>query len=388
MKKGISTLISFVLLLLISIVAIYLVLNIIKPTVEMVFESAAMNEADQNMQLLDNLIREVASEGTGSLRSVLIKVSDGDYRLLNTSGNFTGAFQFKIDLKHSPFEAPMFKKIGNLKYTAGMNSAGLVGYWKFDEGNGTLLKDWSYENDGTIYNGSVSCANPPNSDGCPVWVDGKFGRALNFDGIDDFVEIGYDDSIGVENGDFVLEAWIKGTHSQKDEKIYVLTLQDDFGFIISFGLNNESLGMWCRFTDNSNATAYLGHDVLDGTWHHVVVKRSDNTYYFYDNGVFINSSTQTKNLMSQKTVRTIGGWNATSGNFNGTIDEVRIYNRALSEEEIKENYNARPSNYQVVLEYSRIALTGNLKLGKGTHKICIEKIGELNNKPLVEIAAC
>jgi hypothetical protein len=388
MGKGISTIISFVLLLLISIVAIYLVLNIIKPTLERVFESAAINEADQNMQLLDNLVREVASEGTGSMRSVLLKVSDGDYRILNTSGNFSGAIQFKIDLKHSPFEAPMFKKIGNLKYTAGMNSAGLVGYWKFDEGNGTFVKDWSYDNDGTIYNGSLSCANPPNSDGCPAWIDGKFGRALSFDGIDDFVEIGYDELIGVENGDFVLEAWIKGTHSQKDEKIYVLTLQDDFGFIVSFGLDSESLGMWYRFTDNSGGTFYLGHDVLDGTWHHVVVKRSGNNYYFYDNGIFIDSSTQTKDLKSQKTVRTIGGWDATSGNFNGTIDEVRIYNRALSEEEIKENYNARASNYQVVLEYNRIILTGNLKLGKGTHKLCIEKIGELNNKPLVKIAAC
>ncbi|MEM5879444.1 MAG: hypothetical protein QXU74_03050, partial [Candidatus Aenigmatarchaeota archaeon] len=67
---------------------------------------------------------------------------------------------------------------------------------------------------------------------------------------------------------------------------------------------------------------------------------------------------------------------------------VTIYNRALTEEEIKENYDAKASNYQVVLEYSKIVLTGALKLGRGTHKLCIEKIGELNNKPLVKITVC
>ncbi|MEM5854323.1 MAG: hypothetical protein QW228_08210, partial [Candidatus Aenigmatarchaeota archaeon] len=173
MGKGISPLIGIVMMILISVTAIYLGLAIIRPTVEKAYEQALINEADQNLKLLDNVIREVASEGVGSLRTVILKVSDGSYKLINTSGNFYGALQFKIELKQSPFSVPMFKKVGNLKYTAGMNAIGLIGYWKFDEGSGTIAEDISgYENHGTLYNGSSICGNPPLAGaGCPEWVD-------------------------------------------------------------------------------------------------------------------------------------------------------------------------------------------------------------------------
>jgi len=156
MVKGVSPIISFVLLVLISISAIYLVLYVAKPTIDRAYESAAMNEAGQNMQLLDNAIREVASEGTGGLRKIVMKVSDGNYRVVNTSGNFTGALQYKIDLKYSPYTAPMLKKVGDVKYTAGMNAIGLVGYWNFNERNGTTVADSSgYGNDGIFYEEGV-----------------------------------------------------------------------------------------------------------------------------------------------------------------------------------------------------------------------------------------
>ena len=63
----------------------------------------------------------------------------------------------------------------------------LVLYLDFDEGTGSIAYDKSdYGNDGILYNGSVSCYDDgTQNNGCPTWVEGKFGKALSFDGVDD-----------------------------------------------------------------------------------------------------------------------------------------------------------------------------------------------------------
>jgi len=76
----------------------------------------------------------------------------------------------------------------------------LVGWWRFNNETGenlTLFKDWSsYGNDGT----SMGMNHP-------TLVSGKFGSALSFDGVDDFVDCGNDASLNI-TGDITIEAWI------------------------------------------------------------------------------------------------------------------------------------------------------------------------------------
>jgi hypothetical protein len=383
MEKGIAPLIAFGLVVLISTIGIYLALNTIKPALDRAFESAVMNEADQNMQILDNLIKEVASEGIGSSRSFVLKVSDGNYKIVNTSGDFTGAIQFKIGLKQSPFAAPMFKKVGNLKYSVGMTTAGLVGYWKFDEGNGTKVKDSSdHGNDGIVYNGSEICASPPISEaGCPEWVDGKFGRGLSFDGLDDYVNCSITESLNISYA-ITLEAWVKEQGYENNP--YVLTKESGYsGWTIHIYSPNN---MTYSYVYNGSAAATVGFGLIPlNEWHHLatVVNTNENYIRSYKDGASFEFVPWVGGFISS------GPTNLRFGvNFNGSVDEVRVYNRALSEEEIKENHHVQASNYQIVLEYEGIILTGNLRVGRGEHKICIEKIGELNNKPLVKITTC
>jgi hypothetical protein len=385
MKKGVSTIISFVLLLLISVIAVYLALNVVKPTVERVFESAAMNEAELNIQILDNLIREVASEGTGSLRSVVLKVSDGEYRIINTSGNFTGAIQFEIELKHSPYTAPMLKRVGNLKYSVGINPLGLVGYWNFNERNGTFVADSSgYGNDGTLYNESVICSGGD----CPTWIDGKYGSALSFDGANDYVNVGTGSGLDLTEA-FTLEMWYKPISIQTGTKTIVgrgLTTSDVGGYAIKI----EDGKFRGYFYDSSwHYTPLSSITASPGTWYHIVLTYDKANLKLYLNGN-LDSSTQFTSPVNAPTnaVLNFGRWTNGSQYTNGIIDELKIYSRALTGREVKENYDAKASNYQVALEYNKIIITGNLKLGKGTHKLCIEKIGELNNKPLIKITAC
>lgn len=72
----------------------------------------------------------------------------------------------------------------------------LVGFWAFDEGNGKTVKDHSGNgNDGQIK-------------GDPQWIDSQVGKALKFDGIDDYLEIPNSDPLNVGTNDFTLVAWL------------------------------------------------------------------------------------------------------------------------------------------------------------------------------------
>jgi len=387
MEKGVSPIISMILLVLVSISAVYLVLFVAKPTIDRAYESADMNEAEKNLELLDNLIREVASEGTGSHRSVVLKVSDGDYRTVNMSGNFTGALQYKIDLKYSPYTAPMLKKVGNVKYTAGMNGIGLTMYLNLDDGNGTTAADSSdYNNYGVIYNGTTSCANPSTSGaGCPEWVDGNFRKALKFDGVNDFANVSHSVSLQPSSsGTISVSVWINSSFSGQNSTIVIKNYDDTQ---LSYDL--ELYEGKCCFSVNATQSAACWDTLLAANeWAHLVGVYNGTHNLIYVNGALKNSSSYVNGIKSSSSPLLIGRKNIWGNYFNGTIDEVRIYKKALTADEIKENYNTKPSNYQVFLEYSKIIITGNVKIGGGEHKLCIEKIGELNNKPLVRITAC
>lgn len=84
-RKGIAQMISYVLVIAISVAAMSLVLLWGRPVLDRAFESATVNEALNNMNILSNAIREVASEGAGSLRTVRLNVGGGSYRADNAS---------------------------------------------------------------------------------------------------------------------------------------------------------------------------------------------------------------------------------------------------------------------------------------------------------------
>jgi len=201
--------------------------------------------------------------------------------------------------------------------TVTAKQAGLVGCWSFDEGSGAAAHDSSgNDNHGALYNG-------------PAWVDGKSGKALNFDGFDDYVEVADSDSLDI-TGEITIEAWIK-------PKEYTHT-----GWVVSksdayyFALGSASMLNHVQFElQVDETTSYLtwSNGVINlNEWNHIAVTvNSTNNLIFYINGV-------------QDTVRDgwavygVSGYNLKIGpRFNGTIDEVRIYNRSLTEEEIIAN---------------------------------------------------
>lgn len=390
MEKGISPFISTVLLLVIAISAISISINIFRTTAEKAYESSSIYEAERNLQILNELIKEVASEGVGSLRNVIITVSDGRYKLINASGNFNGAIVYKLELKQSPFPSSMFQKIGNLKYSTSISTAGLIGYWNLNEGNGTFVKDLSgYENNGFVYNGEEICASPPMNEDCPKWVESKYVRGLKLDGENEFVKV--EDKNLPLNSSFTVSVVFSYQKKTSPENSTILSksfgseANDTFSFLID-NANN----LFVR-VGNGSEFQFLssGSEIEEGKFYEAVLifDSEKNQYKLYLNGAeksSLNVPSGWKPAQHDGALY-FGAWQNQDW-FNGTVDEVKIYSRSLSLEEVKEM--SSPSNFQVVLEYRKIVLVGELNIGKGRQKICIQKIGESNNSPAVKIEAC
>ena len=200
----------------------------------------------------------------------------------------------------------------------------LVGLWHFDEGSGTTAFDSSgNDNDGTLYN-FVS----PHG-----WVPGMFGNALSFDGADDYVNAGSDAGFDF-TGKFTVEAWINGEF----EAYYDLMVFRGYSNW-AFGYFRTGRLMFGETAWNSLWTRHIYSDTLSwtpGQWYHIAVVYDTvgKTADFYRDGVPVGvgkQSTDKFGITNSGDV-TIGYPHSVS--FNGIIDEVRIWNTALTADQL------------------------------------------------------
>jgi hypothetical protein len=204
---------------------------------------------------------------------------------------------------------------------------GVVGSWHFDEGSGTIAYDSSgNNNNGTLYNS-------------PSWVDGKFGKALSFDGVDDYVEIPDAPSLQITNA-ITISAWLKFPVGVASGKGVVQKYPGggDYDYMLYLSLN----GYPSIYFKNPAGTAFATNypvDHRDNNWHHWVGTFDGRYLKIYVDGVLRNTTDTggtTIRVTSGQPLHIMHGW---SGYLNGIIDEVHIYNRALSGEEIQDLYN-------------------------------------------------
>jgi hypothetical protein len=202
------------------------------------------------------------------------------------------------------------------------SSNGVISWWTF---NNNVL-DSVGSNDGIRYN---------FTDG---YGTGKYGQALEFNSTaEQFIDIGNDSSLNFGTGDFSIEAWIKTNSSSR--------------FLGKLDLNG--VGYYLAILDgtfefgiNDNESEYIdvvGTAVIDDDdWHHIVGVRNETTGYVYVDGIFDNN--QTNALFGD--IGNNGGFilgtdtsDLSSSFVNGTIDNARIWDRALSETEIASLYS-------------------------------------------------
>jgi type II secretory pathway pseudopilin PulG len=95
--KGISQLVSFALTMLFVVISATITLSVILPTFERMQDSSLVNEARQNLELINSVIKEVAAESQGSKRTVTLRVTDGEYRVNTTSETLYWEHELRSD---------------------------------------------------------------------------------------------------------------------------------------------------------------------------------------------------------------------------------------------------------------------------------------------------
>ncbi|MHC4561075.1 MAG: LamG-like jellyroll fold domain-containing protein, partial [Planctomycetota bacterium] len=214
-----------------------------------------------------------------------------------------------------------------LRVCSTSGDASLIGWWMLDETAGLTARDSS----GNRSDGTLTLMNPAQD-----WVTGKIGGALDFDGSNDYVDCGNDASLDITD-EITLSTWIKMSSRPArnhwsdvlwKEGVYALYLtgQEDTETVLSayFVLNTGTIDTW------KDADILLPLN----NWIHVVVTFDGTDAKGYVNGVLNLTKNKAGTIVTDTGSLTIG--RSDDEYFEGYVDDVRLYNRALSPDEIAE----------------------------------------------------
>lgn len=211
---------------------------------------------------------------------------------------------------------------GNAKFDA----TSAVGLWFFDEGAGKEAKDSSEK----ANTGQISGAK---------WVDGKFDKALEFDGVDDIVDCGIAESLNIAKGSFGL--WLKfgAKPSALGHAVNPLAKSEQYWIHGSSAVNNDP--------DNSiqvkigvGGTRYIattGANFIEtGVWYHVFGTYDGKALKLYVDGEEEGEDTKPSgDIDKTANILAIGTWSARVDFFQGAIDEVVVTTQVLTANEIQ-----------------------------------------------------
>jgi chitodextrinase len=208
-------------------------------------------------------------------------------------------------------------------------STGLVAAYGFNEGSGTTVSDAS----GNGNNGTVSGA---------IWSSsGKYGSALTFNGSSAVVTIGNAASLQLTTA-MTLEAWVDPTVVNSAWRDVIYKGNDNY-FLEGTSQVSSVPGAGGTFGTADDLT--LGTAALPvNTWTHLASTYDGATLRLYVNGVQVDSLAQTGNIVTSANPLQIGGDSLYGQYFAGMIDEVRIYNVALTAAQIQTDMNTPLGN--------------------------------------------
>jgi PKD repeat protein len=245
---------------------------------------------------------------------------------------YAGAGTYTVTLTvNGPGGANTTSKAGYISVsTPPAPSTGLVAAYSFNDGAGSTLTDAS----GAGNHGTISGAQWTNA--------GRYGKALVFDGVNDWVTISDSSSLDLTTG-MTLEAWIypialnggstNGWRSvilkqQSSQLAYALYANSDNNRPSGYVYTSSDLGVF------GNAQLPLN------TWKHLATTYDGSVQRLYVNGSQVGSRSIGGSIKTSGGPLRLGGNSIWGEYFNGRIDEVRVYNKALTASQIQTDMNA------------------------------------------------
>jgi hypothetical protein len=212
-----------------------------------------------------------------------------------------------------------------------------IGVWHLDEGSGI------YANDASGYNNRGILGQDGMGTDVPTWTTGKFTNALNFDGSNDRVTCGNRPILNVTTG-LTVSAWIYADTWRDMGRIvskwsgssigraYIFWLDNGWPNMLRFGVYDQGSGM--DYVSTTSSTTFLTNQ-----WYHVV-GTFDSTYLkiYVDGQLAASKTTFADYLRASNTELAIGGEPTGGYTFDGKIDEVAVFNRGLTAQEVLDMY--------------------------------------------------
>ena len=206
-----------------------------------------------------------------------------------------------------------------------------VGVWLLDEGSGDMVNDLSNNgNDGQFVSE-------------PQWIDGVFGTALDFDGLDDMVPVGQNEVLRIETG--TMMNWINMATNQGDIGLSSMTIPYDDGPAWDAPYRSLGLGTWqgqLRYwiaINGQNQEIQPGI-IEKGRWYHEAITFDGEVRRAYLDGELKEElAGKGKITYGRPTPTAVIGSASTAVPrelFNGDLDEIAIFNVVLSEDDINE----------------------------------------------------
>jgi hypothetical protein len=252
-------------------------------------------------------------------------ITEDDFNVTVSDEGVTEIWFYSVD-SNSNFEQPT-KKI-----TVKIKTGKIVGEWRFDDETGEFAEDTS---------GNTNTGTLTNMDSVTAWVARKSGTALQFDGIDDYVDCGNDASLDITDA-ITIELWLNPNVAGEGGPNAGPVAKAETGVDASWQLRYNAPGDYMGFQFNGDPEGStwvsVNQNLTPGEWYHIAGTFDGTTIRCYLNGLETDTNLLSA-IKSGNATLFIGqdGW----GNiFNGAIDEVKIYNRALTVEEVRADYEA------------------------------------------------
>jgi len=228
--------------------------------------------------------------------------------------------EFVSPLQTNKGEVWSFTTLGEIAVT----DPNLVGWWTFEEGSGITAVDWSgHDHHGVILGGAQ-------------WADGYYGGALDFDGSDDFVDL--DNPPDLPSG-----------ASARSICAWVTTDNLDSGWKAAVAYGSPAGSQSNGFARNGSLLSGFGYGndlTVDnfwqiGVWHHLCLTYDGITATLYADGIRLLAEAKEWNLVLSR-VRLGRQINDAAEFWDGLIDDVRIYDKVLTEDEIQQIMRGDP----------------------------------------------